>query len=72
MISPLTCEIEIQPGETLRLPQTVVDRVGAGRWRITIIPLAGGEFHVSTRGHDAFLNGYAPQDEGLYDDYPTR
>ena len=22
----------------------------------------------STRNHDAFLNGYAPQDEGLYDD----
>jgi antitoxin (DNA-binding transcriptional repressor) of toxin-antitoxin stability system len=24
------------------------------------------------RNHDAFLNGYAPEDEGLYDDYPTR
>ncbi|MEH2358069.1 hypothetical protein [Nostoc sp.] len=22
----------------------------------------------STRSHDAFLNGYAPEDEGLYDD----
>ena len=22
----------------------------------------------STRNHDAFLNGYAPEDEGLYDD----
>ena len=22
-----------------------------------------------TRSHDAFLKGYAPQDEGLYDDY---
>ena len=21
------------------------------------------------RNHDAFLNGYAPEDEGLYDDY---
>jgi hypothetical protein len=22
--------------------------------------------------NDAFLKGYAPEDEGLYDDYPTR
>jgi hypothetical protein len=22
-----------------------------------------------TRSHSAFLNGYAPEDEGLYDDY---
>ncbi len=22
-----------------------------------------------TRSHDAFLKGYAPEDEGLYDDY---
>jgi hypothetical protein len=22
-----------------------------------------------TRNHSAFLNGYAPEDEGLYDDY---
>jgi uncharacterized protein (DUF433 family) len=24
-----------------------------------------------THTHDAFLNGYAPEDEGLYDDYQT-
>ena len=24
-----------------------------------------------TRSHDAFLKGYAPEDEGLYDDYRT-
>lgn len=23
------------------------------------------------RNHNAFLSGYAPEDEGLYDDYPT-
>ncbi len=23
-----------------------------------------------TRTHDAFLNGYVPEDEGIYDDYP--
>lgn len=26
----------------------------------------------STRSHDAFLTGYSPEDEGLYDDYPAR
>ena len=26
----------------------------------------------TVRQHDAFLNSYAPEDEGLYDDYPTR
>ncbi|MDJ0579675.1 hypothetical protein [Crocosphaera sp.] len=26
----------------------------------------------TTRNHQAFLNGYSPEDEGLYDDYPTR
>lgn len=24
------------------------------------------------RGHDAFLQSYAPEDEGLYDDYSAR
>jgi hypothetical protein len=24
---------------------------------------------ATTRSHDAFLKGYAPEDEGLYDDY---
>jgi len=24
------------------------------------------------KSHDAFLKGYAPEDEGLYDDYPSR
>ncbi|MBD1997937.1 hypothetical protein H6G00_15100 [Leptolyngbya sp. FACHB-541] len=26
----------------------------------------------SVRIHDAFLSGYSPEDEGLYDDYPAR
>jgi predicted DNA-binding antitoxin AbrB/MazE fold protein len=29
-------------------------------------PAAGPEI---VRDHSAFLNGYAPEDEGLYDDY---
>jgi hypothetical protein len=26
---------------------------------------------VINGSHEAFLKGYAPEDEGLYDDYPT-
>ncbi|MCE9555463.1 MAG: hypothetical protein K8T91_19115 [Planctomycetes bacterium] len=71
-MTPLTYDIELRPGETLHLPQTVVDRVGAGHWRITIAPLAENEVSDPPRGHSAFLSGYALEDEGLYDDYPTR
>jgi hypothetical protein len=27
---------------------------------------------MAIRDHSAFLNGYAPEDEGLYDDAPAR
>ena len=27
---------------------------------------------TAIRNHSAFLNGYAPEDEGLYDDYSTK
>jgi hypothetical protein len=30
---------------------------------------ASGSERTSIRNHSAFLNGYAPEDEGLYDDY---
>ena len=60
-------EIELQPGEKLTLPPAVIDSVGAGRWLVTIEP-AGV---APTRGHGAFLNGYAAEDEGLYDDAPS-
>lgn len=63
----LAYEIELQPGERLTLPAALIESVGVGRWRITVQP-AG----MSVRGHDAFLNSYAPEDEGLYDDDPGR
>ena len=40
---------------------------------VNVIIIAEGESPKSTdiiRNHKAFLNGYAPEDEGLYDDYP--
>lgn len=63
----LTVEITLQPGEKLSLPQPLIDSVGAGDWLITIQPATASLI----RNHSAFLNGYAPEDEGLYDDYPS-
>lgn len=49
----LTYEIELQPGEQLNLPASLLENVGAGRWVITIEqePTA----YTNTRSHDAFL-----------------
>ncbi|ALF54649.1 hypothetical protein ACX27_20320 [Nostoc piscinale CENA21] len=66
----LIYEIELQPGEKLNLPESVLENVAAGRWVITIQQKA--EPPESILSHDAFLNGYAPEEEGLYDDYPSR
>ena len=40
--------------------------------QLEIFPSITGQGHASVRDHSAFLNGYAPQDEGLYDDAATR
>ena len=61
----LAYEIELRPGEKLSLPPALIESVGAGRWVITIQPVVGD---TPIRGHGAFLNGYALEDEGLYDD----
>ncbi len=62
--STIEMEIEIRPGETLRLPDEVTDRIGVGHWRVTIEPVT----EPLIRNHAAFLRSYAPEDEGLYDD----
>jgi hypothetical protein len=61
----LTYEIELQEGEKLSLPEALVASVGPGRWLVSVQP-------VPIRDHSAFLNSYAPEDEGLYDAYPPR
>jgi hypothetical protein len=71
-VDRLTCEVELQPGETFRLPDTLTDRVGPGHWLVTITPLPATETEGSVRDHSAFLNSYVAEDEGLYDDYPPR
>ena len=60
----LEYEIELQPGEKLTLPPSLIESVGAGRWVITVQSVVG----TPIRSHGTFLNGYAPDDEGLYDD----
>ena len=64
----LTYEIELQPGEQLRLPETLVAAVGPGRWRLTLRPVRLPQI----RSHDAFLSSYAQEDEGVYDAYSAR
>jgi hypothetical protein len=59
----LTFEVEVRAGEKLSIPDTLIEGIGEGKWLITIQP------DLSTRSHDAFLNSYSPEDEGLYDDY---
>ena len=68
----LTYEIELQPGEKLALPTTLVDVIGAGRWVVTIRPSEPVTTALPIRNHSAFLNSYTPEDEGLYDDYSAR
>jgi len=40
--------------------------------QLDIFPSAGDKSHAVVRDHSAFLNSYAPQDEGLYDDAAAR
>lgn len=70
----LSCEVELLSGETFTLPDEIINQIGAGRWLISIAPAPPPETGIKSplepvRQHDAFLNGYAPEDEGLYDDY---
>lgn len=67
----LTCEVDVKPGQKLELPQSLLDRVGPGHWRVTI-QTAEAASSPPVRSHQAFLRSYAAEDEGLYDDYPAR
>jgi hypothetical protein len=42
------------------------------RQRLESSPAATDKSQAVLRDHNAFLNSYAPQDEGLYDDAATR
>jgi len=65
----LTYKIKLNADEELTLPASLIKNIGAGEWIITIEQLPTQK---KIRNHDAFKKSYAPSDEGLYDDYPTR
>jgi hypothetical protein len=69
---PFRVDVELAPGEKLTLPPSVVDSIGPGHWLITISPVQPDNAVIPIRGHSAFLNSYAPEDEGLYDDCECR
>jgi hypothetical protein len=64
----LSFKIDLGPGQSLSLPPEVVAGVGPGHWLVTIQPLDEADAAKPVRDHRAFLNSYAPEDEGLYDD----
>jgi hypothetical protein len=66
-------EIE-QAVEKLPLQDFVrlADWVEQRRQRLAISSPGTGRSPVATRDHSAFLNSYAPEDEGLYDDAAAR
>jgi hypothetical protein len=66
----LAYEVELKPGEKLALPAKLSETIGPGRWLITVQQVSAAGERV--RDHAAFLRSYAPEDEGLYDDYPAR
>ena len=69
----LTYDVELKPGEKLTLPASLINAVDAGRWLISIRPYPAATVPTTPiRNHHAFLNSYAPEDEGLYDELPTR
>ena len=61
----LAFTVEIEEGEKLTIPDSIGQDIGKGKWLITIQPNSLD----SIRTHNAFLNAYSPEDEGLYDDY---
>ncbi|MGL4514082.1 MAG: hypothetical protein ACRCT8_13405 [Lacipirellulaceae bacterium] len=64
-LQELSYRVALAPGEPLALPPEASSVVGPGEWLISIRPTEGDGV---TRDHSAFLSGYGPEDEGLYDD----
>jgi hypothetical protein len=62
----LTFEVELEPGEELRLPPELLKCVRGGRWVINLRPATQRWREVEDP--TGFLSAYVPEDEGLYDD----
>jgi hypothetical protein len=59
----LSFELVVQADKKLLIPDSVIEKLSEGKWLVTLRPV------MPSRSHQAFLSGYAPEDEGLYDDY---
>jgi hypothetical protein len=67
-LTELVYDVRLRPGEPLSLPKDAAAIVGPGHWLVSIRPALDATDN-QIRDHAAFLNSYAPEDEGLYDDY---
>lgn len=61
-----TYEIEVGPGECLRIPDELTRQFAEGVWVFTIHSKDLEDDYY--RDHSAFLSSYSDEDEGLYDD----
>jgi hypothetical protein len=68
-LTEITYDVQLQPGEVLSLPKDAEKVVGPGHWILSIRPASSEGPANQVRDHAPFLNSYAPEDEGLYDDY---
>lgn len=67
-LAEIIYDVELQPGEPLRLPAGAAEILGPGHWVVSIRPADQTACGNTVRTHAAFLNSYATEDEGLYDD----
>jgi hypothetical protein len=65
-------KLNYKEGEAFSLPEEAARHIPPGKWWISIRPAPNNNNGKPVRGHSAFLNSYADEDEGIYDDYPTR
>jgi hypothetical protein len=68
-LAEITFNIELKPGEPLTIPSDAAAIVGPGHWLVSIRPADSSPSGGAIRSHSGFLKSYAPEDEGLYDDY---
>ncbi|PSF36044.1 hypothetical protein C7H19_14985 [Aphanothece hegewaldii CCALA 016] len=72
MVIPKSTNIQLNENESFTLPESVLNLVGSGDWLVTIEQIESDTNSSSIRDHQAFLNGYDPMDEGLYNDYTAK
>jgi hypothetical protein len=68
-LSEVIYDVHLQPGEELSLPTDVAEMLGSNHLRVSIRAADDSGRGGLVRNHMAFLNSFAPEDEGLYDDY---